>query len=169
MQLIVGLGNIGDKYKKTYHNIGFECLDFLTNQSDFSYKKQFLGAIYKQTDIIYLKPHTYMNNSGQSVLAVKQYYDIPDSHIIVIHDDSDIALGEYKIQTNRGSGGHHGIDSIFQYILPSVIRVRIGIRAERFMGQKAQEFVLRNITQDDEIILEQVYKEIQDKLSIFIK
>lgn len=166
MQLIVGLGNIGDKYKNTYHNIGFECLDFLTNQSEFSYKKQFLGAIYKNGDTIYLKPHTYMNNSGQSVLAVKQYYNITDNQIIIIHDDSDIALGEYKIQTNRGSGGHHGIDSIFDHISPAVKRIRIGIRAERFIGQKAQEFVLRHITEDDKLVLEKVYRQVQENLWI---
>ena len=167
MKLIVGLGNIGDNYRDTYHNIGFEFLDFITNRSEFSYKKQFLGSIYKQGDIIYLKPHTYMNNSGQAVLAVKQYYNIQDSEIIIIHDDSDIILGEYKIQNNRGSGGHHGVDSIFQHISPAVTRVRVGIRAERFIGQKAQEFVLRSISSEDKIILEQVYDQIQDNFVIF--
>lgn len=164
MQLIVGLGNIGDKYKQTYHNIGFEFLEFITNQSEFSYKKQFLGSIYKHLDTIYLKPHTYMNNSGQAVLAVKQYYNIQDSDIIIIHDDSDIALGEYKIHTNRGSGGHHGIDSIFEHISPAVTRIRIGIRAERFIGQKAQEFVLRSVSEEDKVILEQVYRRVQENL-----
>lgn len=164
MKLIVGLGNIGDNYRQTYHNIGFEILDFLTNRAEFSYKKQFLGAIYKKADTIYLKPHTYMNNSGQAVLAVKQYYNIQDDNIIIIHDDSDIALGEYKVQTNRGSGGHHGVDSIFQHISPAVTRIRIGIRAERFIGQKAQEFVLRHIAEDDKVVLEQVYKKIQENL-----
>jgi peptidyl-tRNA hydrolase, PTH1 family len=164
MQLIVGLGNIGDKYKQTYHNIGFEFLEFITNQAEFSYKKQFLGSIYKYLDTIYLKPHTYMNNSGQAVLAVKQYYNIQDSDIIIIHDDSDIALGEYKIHTNRGSGGHHGIDSIFEHISPAVTRIRIGIRAERFIGQKAQEFVLRSISEEDKVILEQVYRQVQENL-----
>lgn len=164
MKLIVGLGNIGDNYRQTYHNIGFEILDFLTNRAEFSYKKQFLGAIYKKADTIYLKPHTYMNNSGQAVLAVKQYYNIQDDNIIIIHDDSDIALGEYKVQTNRGSGGHHGVDSIFQHISPAVTRIRIGIRAERFIGQKAQEFVLRHIAEDDKVVLEQVYKKVQENL-----
>lgn len=164
MKLIVGLGNIGDNYRQTYHNIGFEILDFLTNRAEFSYKKQFLGAIYKKADTIYLKPHTYMNNSGQAVLAVKQYYNIQDDNIIIIHDDSDIALGEYKVQNNRGSGGHHGVDSIFQHISPAVTRIRIGIRAERFIGQKAQEFVLRHIAEDDKVVLEQVYKKVQENL-----
>jgi len=164
MKLIVGLGNMGDQYNSTYHNIGFECLDFLTNQAEFSYKKQFLGAVYKNGDTIYIKPHTYMNNSGRAVLAVKQYYNIPDDKIIIIHDDSDITLGEYKVQTNRGSGGHHGIDSIFEHISQAITRIRIGIRAERFIGQKAQEFVLRHIAEDDKVVLEQVYKQVKENL-----
>jgi PTH1 family peptidyl-tRNA hydrolase len=157
MRLIVGLGNIGDNYKNTYHNVGFEFLDIITNKADFGYKKQFLGSIYKDGDTIYLKPHTYMNNSGQSVLAVKKYYNIEDNYITIIHDDSDIELGQYKIQTNRGSGGHHGVDSVFQHISPAVTRIRVGIRAERFTGQKAQAFVLKQISSEDQTILEQVY------------
>lgn len=164
MKLIVGLGNIGDKYNNTYHNVGFEFLDIITNKAEFSYKQQFLGEINKQGDTIYLKPHTYMNNSGQAVLAVKKYYDIEDNNIIIIHDDSDIELGQYKIQTNRGSGGHHGVDSVFQHISPAVTRIRVGIRAERFTGQKAQSFVLRSISNEDKVILEQVYQKIQEIL-----
>jgi PTH1 family peptidyl-tRNA hydrolase len=169
MKLIVGLGNIGEKYKNTYHNIGFDFLDFITNKSVFKIKKQFLGEMYQQGDILYLKPHTYMNDSGKAVLAVKQYYDIVDSDIVIIHDDSDIALGQYKIQVNRGSGGHHGIDSIFNHISQEVKRIRIGIRADRFIGKKAQNFVLRPIYSEDQIVLNKIYQQIQQELKIFEK
>jgi PTH1 family peptidyl-tRNA hydrolase len=167
MKLFVGLGNIGEKYKNTYHNIGFDFLDFITDKAIFKIKKQFLGEIYQQGDILYLKPHTYMNDSGKAVLAVKQYYDIVDSDIVIIHDDSDIALGQYKIQTNRGSGGHHGIDSIFNHISQEVKRIRIGIRSERFIGKKAQDFVLRPIYSEDQIVLHKVYQQVQQELNIF--
>jgi PTH1 family peptidyl-tRNA hydrolase len=167
MKLFVGLGNIGEKYKNTYHNIGFDFLDFITDKAIFKIKKQFLGEIYQQGDILYLKPHTYMNDSGKAVLAVKQYYDIVDSDIVIIHDDSDIALGQYKIQVNRGSGGHHGIDSIFNHISQEVKRIRIGIRSERFIGKKAQDFVLRPIYSEDQIVLHKVYQQIQQELNIF--
>jgi len=167
MKLFVGLGNIGEKYKNTYHNIGFDFLDFITDKAIFKIKKQFLGEIYQQGDILYLKPHTYMNDSGKAVLAVKQYYDIVDSDIVIIHDDSDIALGQYKIQVNRGSGGHHGIDSIFNHISQEVKRIRIGIRSERFIGKKAQDFVLRPIYSEDQIVLHKVYQQVQQELNIF--
>jgi len=166
MKLLVGLGNIGDTYKNTYHNIGFDFLDFTTARAVFKAKKQFLGEIYQQGDSMYLKPHTYMNDSGKAVLAVKQYYDISDNDIVIIHDDSDIALGQYKIQTNRGSGGHHGIDSIFNHISQEVKRIRIGIRTERFIGKKAQDFVLRPIYSEDQNILNEVYQQIQQELKI---
>jgi PTH1 family peptidyl-tRNA hydrolase len=167
MKLIVGLGNIGENYKNSYHNIGFDFLDFIANQTVFKIKKQFLGEIYQQGNVLYLKPHTYMNDSGKAVLAVKQYYDIEDSDIFIIHDDSDITLGQYKIQSNRGSGGHHGIDSIFNHISQEVKRIRIGIRAERFIGKKAQDFVLRPIYSEDQIVLNEVYQKIQQELKIF--
>jgi PTH1 family peptidyl-tRNA hydrolase len=166
MKLLVGLGNIGEKYTNTYHNIGFDFFDFITNKAVFKIKKQFLGEIYQQGDILYLKPHTYMNDSGKAVLAVKQYYDIEDNDIVIIHDDSDITLGHYKIQANRGSGGHHGIDSIFNHISQEVKRIRIGIRAERFVGKKAQDFVLRPIYAEDQTILHEVYQQIQRELKI---
>jgi PTH1 family peptidyl-tRNA hydrolase len=166
MKLIVGLGNIGDTYQHTYHNIGFDFLDFTTAKAVFKIKKQFLGEIYQQGDILYLKPHTYMNDSGKAVLVVKQYYDIDDNDIVIIHDDSDIVLGQYKIQANRGSGGHHGIDSIFNHISQEVKRIRIGIRAERFIGKKAQDFVLRPIHSEDQIILNEVYQQVQQELKI---
>jgi PTH1 family peptidyl-tRNA hydrolase len=110
-----------------------------------------------------------MNDSGKAVLAVKQYYDIVDSDIVIIHDDSDIALGQYKIQVNRGSGGHHGIDSIFNHISQEVKRIRIGIRADRFIGKKAQDFVLRPIHSEDQIALNKIYQQIQQELKIFEK
>jgi PTH1 family peptidyl-tRNA hydrolase len=167
MKLIVGLGNIGKEYSHTYHNIGFDFLDFITENAIFESKKQFLGEIFKQNEIIYLKPHTYMNNSGQAVLAVKKYYNISDNNIIVIHDDSDIALGQYKIQSNRGSGGHHGIESIFNHISPVLTRIRIGIRADRFIGKKAEEFVLRKISQEDQEIFNLIYNKIKLELEEF--
>jgi PTH1 family peptidyl-tRNA hydrolase len=166
MKLIVGLGNIGATYHNTYHNIGFDFLDFTTAKAVFKTKKQFLGEIYQQGDSMYLKPHTYMNDSGKAVLAVKQYYHIEDRDIVIIHDDSDIALGQYKIQVNRGSGGHHGIDSIFNHISQEVKRIRIGIRAERFIGKKSQDFVLRPIYSEDQIVLDTVYQQVQQELNI---
>lgn len=160
MKLIVGLGNIGDQYKHTYHNIGFECLDYLSTDAVFEYTKKFRGEIYKRADIIYLKPHTYMNNSGESVVAIKNYYNILDQDIVIIHDDSDILIGEYKIHKNRGSGGHHGVDSIFTHIGKDITRIRIGVRSQRYVGMKAKDFVLRNISQDDDEILKKTYEDI---------
>lgn len=164
MKLIVGLGNIGQEYIHTYHNVGFECIDYLTSQANFEYKKKFLGEVYHQADTFYLKPHTYMNHSGESVLAMKNYYQIEDQNITIIHDDSDIPLGEYKIHQGRGSGGHHGINSILSHISKDITRIRIGIRGEQYMGWKAKDFVLRSISSEDKNILQTVYQTVADEI-----
>lgn len=164
MKLIVGLGNIGQEYINTYHNVGFECVDYITSQASFVYKKKFLGEVYRHTDNLYLKPHTYMNHSGESVLAIKNYYHIEDQNIMIIHDDSDITLGEYKIHQGRGSGGHNGINSILTHISKDITRIRIGIRGDQYIGWKAKDFVLRSISLEDRNKLQAVYQTVADEI-----
>lgn len=166
MKLIVGLGNIGSKYENTYHNVGFQLVDQLVSGEKFSEEKKFHGSVLKQGEVIYLKPSTFMNASGVSVRAVAQYFDIPSDQIWVIHDDSDIALGQYKIQFDRGSGGHRGINSMIQELgTKEFHRVRIGIRPQRFAGQKAEQFVLRSIPHKDSEELERVFFEVEQVIS----
>lgn len=161
MQIIVGLGNVGKQYDHTYHNVGFDCLDFLLPGVEFRENPSFYAYIAKVGDTIYVKPTTFMNLSGRAVQAVMQYYKVPLEKVTVIHDDSDIALGKYKIQTDRGSGGHRGIQSIIQHCGgKDMTRVRIGIRAERFGKDKAEHFVLRKIIAEDQLDLAEVYAEI---------
>jgi PTH1 family peptidyl-tRNA hydrolase len=164
MKLIVGLGNIGQEYQNTYHNIGFQSLDYITHNALFTMEKKFLGAIYRQGEICYLKPHTYMNQSGKSVRQIADYFDIPAEDIIIIHDDSDIALGQYKIQTNRGSGGHNGVNSVFEHISNSVHRIRIGVRSERHQGMKAENFVLKHIPLEETKVLIEVFGHIEQEI-----
>ena len=132
MNLIVGLGNIGEKYINTRHNIGFEIIDaiisklessLLTNISNPNFKANVLK--YKQT--LYVKPLTFMNLSGDSIIAIKNYYKIDNNSIIIIHDDLDLAFGTIKFKVGGGSGGHNGLKSIDSYIGKDYSRVRIGI------------------------------------------
>ncbi len=166
MKLIVGLGNIGQKYENTYHNVGFQLVDQLVSGEAFSEEKKFHGAVLKHGEVIYLKPSTFMNASGVAVRAVAQYYNIVPENIWVVHDDSDIALGQYKIHFDRGSGGHRGINSIIQELGTKAFhRARIGIRPERFAGKKAEVFVLRTIPQEDTEQLERVFFEVSQHIA----
>ena len=127
MSLIVGLGNPGAKYSKNRHNAGFMAIDFLLNElkpHDIT-KKEFKGELYRHGSIYFLKPHTFMNLSGESVQAVKNYFKI--ENVIVIHDEIELAIGALRFKFAGGHAGHNGLKSIDSHIGADYHRVRIGI------------------------------------------
>ena len=141
MKLIIGLGNPGKAYSKTRHNVGFMVLDALILgltdhpaprwELSKKFNAEIAGTNIGNEKIILAKPMTFMNDSGISVGLIAHFYKIPPRDLIVIHDDKDIALGEIKIQTNRGAAGHNGVSSIAEHIgTQDFTRVRIGIRAD---------------------------------------
>lgn len=130
MFLIAGLGNPGEKYKKTRHNAGFLILDFL--YSGFETDKYAEAKVKKDSlddaEVIFVKPETFMNDSGKSVSYLAEKYEIPNENILVIYDDIDLPLGEVRISFDRGDGGHNGIKSIVSQIgTKAFTRVRVGI------------------------------------------
>ncbi len=150
MYLIVGLGNPGAKYEKNRHNVGFMVVDRLIDRLSPTpiSKKEFKGELYKSQDILLLKPSTFMNLSGQSVLAVKNFYKIPLEHIIVIHDDLDLPLGALRFKKGGSSGGHNGLKSIDALVGSEYLRVRFGIgRPER--KEQVISYVLSDFTPEE--------------------
>jgi len=132
MKLIVGLGNPTQKYKFNRHNVGFLAIDYLVKEYNASFVKDFKGELFKSNDYLFLKPSTYMNLSGESVVLVKNFYKIENEDIIVIHDDIDLKLGALKFKRGGSSGGHNGLKSIDKHIGNDYYRVRIGVgRPER--------------------------------------
>ena len=136
MILIVGLGNIGEEYAKTKHNIGFMLVDKICEKYNFPEFKEknnyyFTKTNIFNTDITLLKPTTYMNNSGEAVLSFASYNKVKPENIIVIHDDLDLKIGKIKIKKGGSSGGHNGLKSIDKYIGPEYWRIRIGIEHPR--------------------------------------
>lgn len=133
MKVIVGLGNPGNEYKNTRHNAGFLALDLVAKELmvDISTKKfkALIGeGFHKGEKIILVKPQTYMNLSGESLIQVMNYYDIDPSEILVISDDLDLSLGSIRIKEKGSSGGQKGIQSIIKHIGTSDFhRLRIGI------------------------------------------
>ncbi len=127
MILLVGLGNPGSKYEHNRHNIGFMVIDFLVDELKAINvtKASFKGALYKTPHFYLLKPFTYMNLSGESVQAVKNYFKIED--VVVFHDELDIPLGSIRIKNGGSSGGHNGLKSLDQHIGNDYDRVRLGI------------------------------------------
>ncbi len=145
MKIIVGLGNPGEQYKNTRHNIGWLTLDNLLGDVKWLESKKFQALIYEAGDVLYVKPLTFMNNSGQAVQKILNYYKLlPKSFglinkkdadltdvLTVIQDDLDIDFGELKLATDSGSAGHRGIQSIIDYLkTKKFTRIRLGIKNE---------------------------------------
>ena len=147
MHLIVGLGNPGEKYAKNRHNIGFMVVDRLIDRLSPipQSKSSFKGELYKAGEILLLKPLTFMNLSGESVAAVKNFYKIENEHIIFIHDDFDLCLGAVRIKRGGSHGGHNGLKSIDAHIGADYIRVRFGIGRPEHKSQVIS-YVLSDFT-----------------------
>lgn len=136
IKLIVGLGNPGNKYDKTRHNIGFEVVDNLAKnwQLDWSKNNRFKGyysegAAPKIGKIRLLKPLTYMNNSGQAVRAVCDWYKFSPESVLIIYDDLDLPVGRLRLRSSGSAGGHNGMKSIISHLgTQDFPRLRIGIQ-----------------------------------------
>ncbi len=155
MILIVGLGNPGQQYKNNRHNIGFMLIDRLIDELKAVNitKSTFKGELYKTTNFLLLKPLTYMNLSGESVVSVKNYYKVDE--IVIFYDDLDIDFGSIRIKNGGGSGGHNGIKSIDQYIGNDYDRVRLGIGRPEFKGQVTAH-VLNDFSKEQQPCLEKI-------------
>lgn len=157
MKLVVGLGNPGKKYAFTRHNMGFMAIDAYTNvhQLTMTFDKKFQGEILKHLDYILLKPHTFMNLSGESVQAVMSYYNIDLDNVLVIYDELAIPFGTIRIREKGSAGGHNGIKSIISHVQTQEFkRVRLGIDIPHPSSSK--DFVLSKFHKRDKAQIEEV-------------
>lgn len=145
MMLIVGLGNPGSAYASTRHNIGFMVIDELCRRHSVQNvsKSSFEGELFKMGPHFLLKPTTYMNLSGRSILAVKNFYKI--DKVIVIHDDLDLPFGALRFKNGGGHGGHNGLKSADASIGADYTRIRMGIGKPEHKSQVA-DYVLHPFT-----------------------
>ncbi|MBI4991745.1 MAG: peptidyl-tRNA hydrolase [Candidatus Harrisonbacteria bacterium] len=146
-KLIIGLGNPDPEYQNTYHNVGHLFADFLESQAS-------------NVRCRVLKSDVYMNESGTFVKKALKKYRTKPEELLIVHDDSDITLGNNKLAFGRGAAGHHGIENIMATLKTNNFwRIRIGIRpAKEKIRQKAEKFVLKKITTADKKILESVFQ-----------
>ncbi len=150
--LIVGLGNPGKEYNGTRHNCGFQALDVLAESLGCKIDKgKFQGlygqTIYKGKKLFLLKPQTYMNLSGRSVLQMSAYYGIPPERIVVMFDDISLEPGRLRIRADGSAGGHNGIKSLIQELgSQNFPRVKIGVGAKPHPDQDLADWVLGHFT-----------------------
>lgn len=153
--LIVGLGNPGNDYLYTRHNAGFIVVDEILKVLKYTHKiNKYDGLIYEtiinDVECVFLKPQTYMNNSGMCVYNVAQYYKIPLSRIIVLTDDVNFKIGKIKIKQNGSSGGHKGINSIIEtFNTNNFTRIKIGVNAKPNDYLDLKDWVVSKFAQNE--------------------
>ncbi|MGB4984641.1 MAG: aminoacyl-tRNA hydrolase [Erysipelotrichaceae bacterium] len=129
MKMIIGLGNFGKEYANTRHNVGFMCVDQISDKLSISLNNEKFKAMYgKNNEVILVKPLTYMNNSGMAVRPLMDYFKIDIDDIIVIYDDLDLPCGKIRLRESGGAGGHNGIKSLISHLGGNNFkRIRVGI------------------------------------------
>ena len=170
MKLIVALGNIGKEYENTRHNVGFMVADSMF--SNFQLEKKFIADCYQgiinDEKFIVIKPRTFMNNSGDSVIQVVNYYHIKIEDILVIQDDMDLPLGTFKLKRNSSAGGHNGIKSIIEVLhSDKFLRLKVGIGRSTFMDTIS--YVLGKFSKEEIKILKENFSKYQEIIETFIK
>jgi PTH1 family peptidyl-tRNA hydrolase len=155
MYLIVGLGNPGEKYEKTRHNLGFLALDLLAGP-DAPWESKYDCQFLKLADVILAKPQTFMNNSGKAVSQILKFY--PDAHLIVVHDELDLELGAMRVQKNASAAGHNGVQSIIDEVgTQDFIRIRLGTNNPELRGQiPGDDYVLQPFRPEEENLAKEI-------------
>jgi len=155
--LIAGLGNPGREYKENRHNIGFMVVDRLAEKYDIRLGRVQQKAItgegrIQERPVILVKPQTYMNNSGDSIGPLVNYYKVSLANVLVIYDEIDLPFGALRLRSKGGSGGHNGMKSVIQHLGQDFPRLRLGVgRPSGRMPPAAH--VLRNFDKDEQPIL----------------
>ena len=160
MYLIVGLGNPGLDYRHTRHNVGFDIVDLIAEKYNISINRvKFKGVcgdgFINSEKVLLLKPSTYMNLSGESLVEAANFYKIPLENIIVIYDDVSLAVGRMRIRTEGSAGGHNGIKNIVLHLASDVFpRIKVGV------GQPQGELtphVLGRFPKEEREVLEKLF------------
>lgn len=170
--LIVGLGNPGQEYELTRHNIAWDCLDKYPTLSNPNWKTKFKGEFCSfesnGNKFYVLKPQTYMNLSGESVQAMMNFFKIPLSNVLVLHDDIDLEFGLIVFKKGGGLAGHNGLKSINKMCGgPNFMRLRLGVGRPKH-GQ-VSNWVLSKFSGDDLIALDSYFNLVSDALDEFAK
>ena len=173
MFLVVGLGNPGEEYRNTRHNIGFMAADEIVSRYHFSaFKNKFDGLVAEGQiageKVLLLKPQTFMNLSGKCVVQCAFFYKILPENIIVIHDDIDLNLGQMKAKIGGGAGGHNGLKNIDANITPQYNRIRIGVGHPQNKGPEVIDYVLHRFSKQELSVIEKAIDIAVDALEVLI-
>ena len=190
MKLIVGLGNPGEKYEGTRHNLGFEVLDKLAHriknqESRWEHNARLKSDILQQSlilnshslQLVLAKPQTFMNNSGIAVSMLTNFFKVAAEDLVVIQDDLDLHLGQIKIRLGGAGAGHHGVESIIERLgTDKFIRIRLGIGNWKTTSSEhggnslnVEHFVLEQFLPDEKHVVKQLIKKSIKALEILLE
>lgn len=172
--IIAGLGNPGEQYSHTRHNVGFRCVEKLAREEEFEIKKVKFKSLISDTVIqdkrcIIMKPSTFMNNSGEAVRECADFYKIPPENILVIYDDISLDIGKLRIRRKGSDGGHNGIKSIiYQLNSNEFPRIKIGVGAKPSPDYNLADWVLSSFSAQDDRKLESALSESVDAVKLIL-
>ncbi len=171
MYLVVGLGNPGEKYDRTRHNVGFDIINLCESKYNFSINRTKFRGMYGETTIagekvIFLKPQTFMNLSGDSIREIANFYKIPTENIIIIYDDISLEVGRIRIKEKGSSGGHNGIKSIIsQMATQEFPRIKVGVGQP---NEDLVEFVLGRFSKEEREIIRKTFDVAVEAVEVII-
>lgn len=173
MKIVVGLGNPGNEYSTTRHNVGFMAIDELARRlgiSSWKKRNQALVAECRAAEpVVLVKPQTYMNLSGVAVGELARWYKVSPEDIIVVFDDMDLNIGRLRLRTKGGSGGHRGIESLLTHLTKdSFARVRIGIDRPPTNWQVV-DYVLSGFTPEEQPLLSEAITRAAEAVECIVK
>ena len=175
LYMIAGLGNPGDQYARTRHNLGFMVVDELVYKFSFQAFKSKNNALFSKGQIfgkqvLLVKPQSFMNRSGMPVQQISSFFKISYSDIIIVHDDLDLSFGTLKICKNRGHGGHNGIRSIMDILgTKDLIRVRVGVGRPNGAQRDVTSHVLGCFSSDERASVESIVAKSADACAAVLK
>jgi PTH1 family peptidyl-tRNA hydrolase len=156
MKLIIGLGNPGEKYQKTRHNVGSRAIDELKSLN--------------LKNVVLAKPTTFMNESGRVVKNLLRSYRLRPDNLIVIHDDIDLSMGKIRIVKNRGAAGHKGVESIIDELkTKNFVRFRVGICPKTGKPKNPEKFVLQKFQKKEEKVIKETIKKTAEAIKFCLK
>ena len=161
MFLIVGLGNPEQEYANTRHNMGFDTVNKLAKDYNIEINRHKFKGLYgkgiiEKNEVIILKPQTYMNLSGESIIEIMDYYKIELEDLIIVYDDIDVEPGMIKIRKKGGAGSHNGMKSVIENIQSQeFVRIRVGIGAPEDKRNMISYVIGKNVSEEDKKMLEE--------------
>ena len=173
--LVVGLGNPGDRYENTRHNVGFEVMDELGERGNFPIRKLKHKALTQTAEIggqrvLVMKPNTFMNLSGEAVIDAANFYKVPADHVLVVCDEISLPLGKIRIRRSGSAGGHNGLRNIISHLgTDQFPRVKVGVGGKPNPDYDMADWVLGKFQGEDKTVIQAAVERAADAVECVLQ